>query len=207
MKNEPKIYKGIVLLAIAVLIAGGCARTQPSRFYLLQSLPVSTTGSSVSLNQQAMAIGIGPVEFPKYLDRPQIVTRTSESELKLSEFNRWAEPLQDNFTRVLAENLATLLPTDRIDIFPFRDNQAITCQVLVEVISFGGDPGGNAVLSAWWTILGEGGNKELITRKSTVSVPASGKEYDAMVSAQSKAVGKLSEEISSAIKAELQKNE
>jgi hypothetical protein len=205
MKNEPRIYQGIVLFVIALLVAGGCARTQPSKFYLLQPLPAPGTESSASANRQEFAVGIGPVELPKYLDRPQIVTRTSESEVKLSEFNRWAEPLQDNFTRVLAENLAALLPTDRIEIFPFRDSMAITYQVTVVVLSFVSEPGGNAVLSAWWTLLEEGGNKVLVTKRSTVSVPAGGEEYSAMVSAQTQAVAKLSEEISSAIKAEIQK--
>jgi len=44
-------------------------------------------------------------------------------------------------------------------------------------------------------------------QKVDVSVPAGGEEYSAMDLAQTQAVAKLSEEISSAIKAEIQNSE
>ena len=38
-------------------------------------------------------IGVGPVKFPEYLDRPQMVTKNKEGILKFDEFNRWGESL------------------------------------------------------------------------------------------------------------------
>jgi uncharacterized lipoprotein YmbA len=42
---------------------------------------------------QGPAIGLGPITFPKYLDRRQIATRTGPYELEFVEFDRWAEAL------------------------------------------------------------------------------------------------------------------
>jgi uncharacterized lipoprotein YmbA len=67
-----------------------------------------------------MTIGIGPVTLPKYLDRPQIVTFTSPYALNVVEFDRWAEPLESTFVRVLAENLALLLPRAHVVVSPCR---------------------------------------------------------------------------------------
>ena len=66
------------------------------------------------MGQRASTIGVFPVAMPDYLDRPQVVTRVSENEIKLDEFNRWAEPLKENFYTVLVENLSTLLSNEKI---------------------------------------------------------------------------------------------
>ena len=66
-----------------------------------------------------MSIGVGPVHLPRYLDRPQIITRTKGTDLKLAEFHHWAEPLADTFMRVVSENLSTLVPTDRVYLHPW----------------------------------------------------------------------------------------
>src|SRR5215510_9952978 len=108
----------IVLALVAVtsgasLLVGGCA-SQPSRFYLLSALPSTETASPATSGQQRPTIGVGPVTLPRYVDRPQIVTRTSPYEIKVAEFDRWAEALDSNFSRVLADNLSFLLPTARV---------------------------------------------------------------------------------------------
>jgi uncharacterized lipoprotein YmbA len=144
---------------------------------------------------------IGPIELPKYLDRPQIVTRTSRNELQLAEFNQWAEPLKDNISRVLADNLSILLSTDRIAIFPRKRFSPIEYQVAIEVIQFEGDPGRNATLTASWTIFGEDRKQVLLMKKSSFSESTDGPGYEALVSAKSRALGKLSQEIAEAIQA------
>ena len=58
------------------LMVGGCA-SQPSRFYLLSALPDTEVVSPGTLGPQGPTIGVGPVTLQRYVDRPQIVTRTS----------------------------------------------------------------------------------------------------------------------------------
>ncbi|HEX5606452.1 MAG TPA: PqiC family protein, partial [Candidatus Binatia bacterium] len=67
----------------------------------------------------ALSLGIGPIKIPRYLDREQLVTRISQNRFAIAENDRWAEPLEENFSRVLSENLSILLQIDRVAAFPW----------------------------------------------------------------------------------------
>jgi len=191
---------GCIILCAWVVLLSGCGHTQPSRFYLLQSMPGMEKDKHPATNRQGLTICVGPVMIPKYLDRPQIVTTTKTSELKLAEFDRWAEPFKDNFSRVLTENLSEALETDRVTVFPRESAASSDYQIIVTVIRFDGESGGNAVLSVRWSIFGGGGKKELFTKKTDISEPTGAQGYEALVSAQSRAIAGLSKEIAGAIK-------
>ncbi|MCH8055072.1 MAG: membrane integrity-associated transporter subunit PqiC [Deltaproteobacteria bacterium] len=191
----------VVTLGACLILVGGCASTQPTRFYVLTSLPDSVKEEEAGRAKWGVAIGVGPVDLPRYLDRPQIVTRTSRNELDLAEFDQWAEPLKDNFSNVLAENLSILIPTDRIAVFPWNRSTPIDYRVAVEVTRFEAKTGGNALLVARWSILGKDGKKVLMTRKSSFSKPVKTRGYKTRVSAMNQALEALSREIAKAIKA------
>jgi uncharacterized lipoprotein YmbA len=177
----------------------------PSRFYVLNSLTGPGERARTATVQPHVTIGIGPVEFPAYLDRQQIVTRVSENELHLAGFDEWAEPLKDNFTRVLVENLYALLLEEAFEVFPFRGSAEIDYQVEVEVIRLDGRLGGDASLTVRWTLFERHGRELLLTEKSSIHEPARGSDYAALVAAQSRAVEAFSREIAGAIKGLSQK--
>src|SRR5512132_3498208 len=141
----------LVPLVASLLGLGACAST-PSRFYLLNTLPTSETVPATAA-ERGPVIGVAPVTFPKYLERPQIVTRASRHQLTLGEFDRWAEPLQDNVSRVLAENLAFLIPTDHLLLQGWPRSAALDYQVQVEILQFDGWLGGESAMIARWSIL------------------------------------------------------
>ena len=201
MKNS--IVKTIVfgMVGLSLAIMGGCARSQPATFYLLRPLVSTEKPQGITGQEKGPLIVVGPIVFPKYLDRPSIVTRTQGNALTLAQFDRWAEPLKDNFSRVLTENLGTLLGTERIAMFPWKSALGSTFQVTMEVFSFEGDSQGNVLLSVRWTLYGDEGKKELLTKKSDLGEPTDASGYEALVSAQSRAVGGLSKEIAEAIRA------
>ena len=201
MKIRRCFQEVLVMFIAGVVLLSGCGHSPPSSFYLLQSMPGIEKVKQTSRTGQGLAICVGPVMLPKYLDRPQIVTMTRTSEVKLASFHRWAEPLQDNFIGVLAENLSQLLGTDRIIIFPRESASSSDYQIMVTVIRFDGEPGSDAVLSARWSIYGKGGKQELVSKKTDISEPAGAQGYEALVSAQSRAIAGLSKEIAGAIKA------
>jgi uncharacterized protein len=133
--------------------------------------------------ERGLAIGIGPVTLPKYLDRPQIVTFTSPYALNVAEFDRWAEPLESTFVRVLAENLALLLPTARVAVFPWPGSMRLDYQVTVEVSHFSGQLGGESALTARWSLFSEDGKEALVSQRSRFSAPAWAPGYEAIVAA------------------------
>jgi len=177
-----------------------CATNAPSRFFVLSSLTGPAGGTEMAGDGRNLTIGVGPVEFPAYLDRQEIVTRVSANELHLAGFNEWAEPLKDNFTGVLVENLSVLLSKDLFTIFPFRGPEPIDYQVRVEVIRFDGNLGGDASLFVRWIVFGEDDKKIFLTKKSAFKEATGGPDYKALVAAQSRTVEALSREIAGAIK-------
>ena len=199
MSRTASLIRAVVpgLLLITFM---ACASNAPSRFYVLSSLTGTGGKHETISDRRQVTIEIRPVELPAYLDRQQIVTRVSANELHLAGFDDWAEPLRDNFTHVLMENLSILLPTDSFIILNPRSSEPADYQVQVEVIHFEGSLGGHASLLARWTILGEDDKKIFLTKKSAFREAAGGPGYKALVAAQSRTVEALSREIASAAK-------
>jgi hypothetical protein len=174
-----------------------CAST-PSRFYILNPLPVVPETAPATAAARGPVVGVGPSRFPKYLDRPQIVSRAGRNQLALGEFDRWAEPLQENVSSVLAENLARLIPTDHILLNPWPGSARLDYQVRVDVLHLDGWLGGESTLLARWSLL-DRGERELVRQKAHLQVPTSGREYDAMVGALNQLIDTLSRDIAAAI--------
>jgi uncharacterized protein len=185
-----------VALVASLLGLGACAST-PSRFYILNTLPASETGPAAAA--RGPVVGVGPITFPKYLDRPQILSRAGRNQLALGEFDRWAEPLQENVSRVLAENLALLIPTDQVLLNPWPGSATLDYQVQVDVRQFDGWLGGESTLLARWSLL-DRAEHELVSQKAHLQVPTGARDYDAMVGALNQLLETLSRDIATAIR-------
>ncbi|MBW1896962.1 MAG: membrane integrity-associated transporter subunit PqiC [Deltaproteobacteria bacterium] len=198
MKNDRRFMLSKWVLVMTALLLAGCGRTQPVQFYTLSSLNgMQSPSSDLSVGEE-VAIGVGPVEFPELLNKPQIVTRTGSHKLHVDEFHRWGSPLDEDFTSVLAENLSTLLATQRVSVFPWGGYFRPAYQVVMNVQRFDGQPGGYVTLNATWTVLGQDAY-ELATRRSVIEEQASGGGYESLVSAKSHALSILSREIAEEI--------
>jgi uncharacterized lipoprotein YmbA len=202
VKRYTALLRLLLLLSTVFLLSlGSCATTQQSKFYTLQALSSALDTKSETPKEERISIGVGPIYFPDYLDRPQIVTRIGPNELSIAEYDRWAGPLEDNFTRILAENLSILLATDRVAMFPWQDSAQVAYQIKVDVLQLDGTLGGQAVLIARWTIYGKDGKQALIMQKSNFSAPVKGPNYQELVLAENQTLNDLSREIASALKA------
>jgi uncharacterized protein len=186
----------LVPLVASLLGLGACA-SAPSRFYLLNTLSTSETIKGPGA-AQGPVIGVGPITLPKYLDRPQIVTRVGRNQLALSEFDRWAEPLQDNVLRVLAEHLACLVPTEQVLRQACPRSATLDYQVTVDMRQFDGSLGGESRLLALWSVL-DGAELPLLSQRAFLNVPVGWGDYDAMVAAMSELLARLSRDIAVAI--------
>jgi hypothetical protein len=201
--NSFSIQYKIIFLAIVLLILTGClgakGPTQSTKFYVLNSLYSLEKKETLVAKMPNITIGVGPVELPKYINRPHIVTRAIQNEIQIEEFERWAEPIDSNFFRVLADNLSILLQTDNIVSFPAKRSTKVDYQVAVTVTRFDGVVGENALLRARWSIYGENGEKKLISKHSVYKQPVNGEELKDLVSAQSLALAHFSSDIAQAI--------
>ena len=191
---RPILHTFLAGLCLALLT--GCGTTKPSRYYLLTPVAEDTAGA-VSI--PAPALGIGPVAFPAYLDRPEIVIRNSGNELNYAGSDRWAEPLKTAFSRTLAENLSIILPTDHTVIHPWPRSTMLDYEVIVNVTRFDADAGGTVILTAGWELIRSRDATVMKRNKATYTEAAGSSNYAAIVAAQSRAVERLSLDIAAAI--------
>jgi uncharacterized lipoprotein YmbA len=195
-------------LAASLLLAlAGCGSDKPTHLYVLSAMAEKPSVAS----GKGVPIGIGPVTLPKYLDRPQIVTRMQSNSLAQADLDQWGGDLNDNITHVLAANLSSLLRTDRVSLYPWKDRAPIDYQVTLDITRFERDIDGSTVLSAFWSIVNASDGTVLLMRRSTYreagspvgssgsNNPKDARSYDAVAAAMSLDLERLSRDIATAI--------
>ena len=190
----------LLLLGLGLLFFLGCASSPLPRLYTLSSLQEGGIERKESTSDQDLVIGVGPIKLSDYLDRTEIVTRSSSNKITISDFDLWAGSLAEDFSRVLAENLSVLLSTENVIVYPGPRSALAHYRITVDVIRFDGPLGGDVSLIARWAIFEGKERKFVFARKSTIIEPSGGKGYEAMVAADSRALEKLSREIAEAIR-------
>lgn len=182
----------VVLFAL-VAAAAGCASPRSS-FYTLNATAKPATATA------DYAVSVGPVSVPSAVDRPQIVLRVAPHEVAVDQFHRWAAPLPEAIARVVAEDLAGILGTHHVTVFPGRTAAGARYRVLVDVIRFDSAPGEAATLDAAWTVLRapDGATR---AGRTTSAEPVPDREFATLAAAHSRALGHLSADVADAIRA------
>jgi uncharacterized lipoprotein YmbA len=188
----------VLMIAVFVVSMGGCSSTAPSRFFELS--PVTESVSTAEEWKGSFTVGITRIGIPDYLDRPQIATRIGPNEIQYDEFNRWAGPLKENFSRCLQANLAKLLGPEKVIIDTWLSMVPVDYQIWVEVIRFDAGPQGDVTLTAKWALYRQDEKNLLMTKNMTLIEKANSPGYEAMVSAGSRAIAVLSYEIAEAMR-------
>jgi hypothetical protein len=196
---------GVILCAILLIVQGcspifGKGTQQPTQNYVLNSLYSEEIETRAVADLDAIGILVGPIRLALYLDRVDIVIRDSQNQIRLAEFSQWAGPLQENFSRVLAENLSVLLATDRVGIFPGTRAMLFDFNVTVNVTRFDGIPGEKADLRARWGILDKNRKNMLFENHTVLSQPTENDSMEALIAAESRTLADLSREIAEVIK-------
>jgi len=159
---------GIPLVAAACTVLP--AQKDTTEFFILTTAsqpPLS--GATRDPSRRELSIGLGPINFPGYLKRREIVSRLSGDQLMLSDNKRWAESLDANFQRVLSQDLGTQLGTQRIVLFPWYGRPNIDYQVEVQVHRFDTDAANRSHLDARWIIKDGKTGRELMAKESNIS--------------------------------------
>jgi uncharacterized lipoprotein YmbA len=203
------------LWSLACLVGAGCSSTPASNFYLLTPIPEAAERAE-DISGGGIALGIGPVVFPQFLDRPQLVTRDGSNRLDVDEFNRWGGSVQDDFLRVWGENLAHLLGTSRIVVFPSETRMPVDFRITAEIVSFEASPGNDAVLKVRWAVMDSYLEQALTVQEDVyrcpvraVSAPTSSRKQqlaiaadnsEAVVAAMSQCLGEFSRDVAAVLR-------
>mgnify|MGYP000201926081 CR=1 FL=1 len=198
------LYRPIhVAIMICWLALAGClgGPSGPTNFYMLSPLSPSQAGTSAASAEGRIRIGLVTVVVPEYLNRNEIVVNLDNTVYRLAEFNQWAEPLNDNLTRVLEENLTNLLRGDSIDVFLASDSSIpADYRLEVDVLRLDGNLGGQVALISQWALLETEDGGLILMRRSEYQELAADQTVKELVLAQSRMIENLSRDIAAVIK-------
>jgi len=196
-------HVAIIFLALAL---AGClgGQSPPTSFYMLSPLNPPQAGTLAATPDGRIRIGLSTVTVPEYLNRSEIVINLDNTVYQLADFSKWAEPLSDNLTRVLEENLTNLLHDDSIDIFLASDSSIPPDYRLeVDVLRLDGNLGDQVTLVAQWALLAAEEDDLIVMRRSEYQASAADNTYKELVMAKSRTIEKLSQDIALNVKTAL----
>lgn len=122
----------------AIGLLAGCASSPPNRYFTLSAEPADPAAPARTADWR-----LAGVRLPGVSDRPQLVVRTGPQSVRILEFDRWAEPLDDLVPRVLAQDLALRQGVQA------ANGPAVRLFVVVD--EFMSDDSGSARLTGrWW---------------------------------------------------------
>ena len=200
MKQNVALKTLVLGIIVMTLFLTACGTSPPARFYTLSPISVPISSEKTILHDKNKVIAIGPIEIPEYLDRIEIVTRANEYQLMISEFDLWGGSIKTDISRVLVENIATLLGIDNLAVIVWKTTMSESYRVPVIISQFDGIPGGSLSLKAQWAVLDKDGITYLSFREMTVVKPIKGVGYNSVVASMSDALGDLSKAIAENIK-------
>ena len=145
------------------------------------------------------AIAIARPSLPGYLDRQQLVSRSTDGTIMMNSNHLWAEPLDAGISRVTAMNLGRL--TNSLNIQPVEAFVTMDYERLLEIrISrFEPDAGGDLVLECTWKLQPVSG-RVTNPRPFRTRIPVGGDStpagpQDARITAMNEALARMAREI------------
>ncbi len=197
MMEKSRIIRIVYLtIVVGAMMLTACGRTPPAKFYALQPVELSSAGRSLPRN---VALAVGPVAIPAAVDRAEIVTRDAGNEVSFSEYHRWAGPLSKSIASVMAQNIGTLLDTERVTPFTRENIFQPTHRVVVNINRYDSQLSKEFLLDATWSIKELKGSKLLLVQNSIIRESLASSTYEGLVAAQSKALAALSQKIAAAL--------
>jgi len=196
MKSTLCIFqrKQFLIVFTVILLMMGCTRTEPVSYYQLSAFDnghASIAGNAIGDS----IIGIGPIRLPEYLDRQKILIRLGDNQLQLLDNHRWIEPLTDNISSVLREDLAILFNTERLLLYPWDRNTSVSYQLIINLVHFEAIGYQKAHLEAIWSILDVNGNILLSEKRSNYNVAIASPDEKGIASALSETLELLCRQI------------
>lgn len=179
-------------------VLAACISSSPSaRFYTLHADTTRVDSGSQTFGDAW--VGVGPIDVPDYLDRPQIVTRGDRHRLKIHEFDRWADPFKNRILDVVIENVVAISDSKRIAPYPWPSAFRPTRRMVGEITAFEARPEGDVLLRVRWlvTVPGEQESEEI--RVGEYVEPAAAGDFNAMAEAMSRALERWSQDIAAAL--------
>jgi len=182
-----------VLVALMLILLSGCVALKIDRHYLLSAI----TPEAKNLEKSApLLLVLKPLELPNYVKQSEILTRERGSTVSLSKTHRWAEPMINGVERVLIQDLAQRINGEILPYAQRLQAPKIDYFILVNITDFIGTLGQEAIMNVHWQILDGKRQKAVRFKHARYREPLADRNYETLVSAQSRLLARLSEDLS-----------
>jgi uncharacterized lipoprotein YmbA len=175
-------------------LAGCAVQRSPETRYHVLSLP---EGHGQQIGARAITgprVSVGPISLPAYLDRqPIFIRRGNATDVRLAEYDHWAEDMAEGIARLLAEAVSARLAAAGGVARPQRaaGSGAGSGDRLVSVVinRFDGAPGAAVVLDATWILYTPEG--DLAREGHVVDSAPAGEDINGLVRAHGELLARL----------------
>ena len=186
-----QLYRMTAFVGLLLILAA-CGSSPPVRYYSLEAVDARYEGEV----EVVAGLGVGPLRMPEYLAKTRIVTRRGDAEMIVDDFNRWAEPVEDEVHRIVAANLDGLLEDTVVIAFPYRHYTDLRGRVVGRVDRFDADQDGQVVLLVHWGIVTPESDFVVVPRRVSYQAQAStAGGYTAIATAMSQVLADFSRDI------------
>ncbi|MGD9210156.1 MAG: PqiC family protein [Desulfobacteraceae bacterium] len=193
------IFTGVMAaigISIAFILLTACHNTSRVAFYTLNAQISHQSNKTNSVELNNIAVGIGSIHLPTYLDRPQIVTLKGVSQLHLAEFHRWAGPLDGEIAQVMMNNLSNLLGTSQVIIYPWTRSQTPEFRLDLTFQHFEGTLGDTMRIQGVWRLFQNTPKGVYVHQPFDHIITIKGMGYENLVTACNQGLWNLSKDIS-----------
>ncbi len=189
-----------MILAIVpsmLLLAGGCATSPNPEMYVFSADDGWRSVAERDQAQSAYTVRFAPVNLPAYLDRPHLVVREGDMQIRAEQFHRWGIPLNMTVVEILGASIARTKPAAYVDVVAQRTPQAPGYLVHVDIVRLDGYLGGQVELIAQWRVTRGGADDRTVVaqRLSRYEEKAAGKDHAAYVEAVRKVIARMGVDI------------
>jgi uncharacterized lipoprotein YmbA len=186
--DDVKRFVLAAVLSIATVLAA-CRSSPPTRFFSL----TPTDGQKITADGIG-AVQVIAVHISESLDKQEIIRESQTGRVVVSNRNRWTSPLDELLRENLSRDLAQRLPPGTVAL-PDAPSPAGARRIVLDVLQFSGDTTGKVVLAGSWSLLPPGSDIPLLTREVHRSETTDPSDYANQVTAMSRLLGLLADEI------------
>jgi uncharacterized lipoprotein YmbA len=194
---KPRHRDLAILVGLPFVLNSGCAflkpRADPTMFYVL-----TASASPPPTSAPSRTIGLGPIRLSEYLDRTQLVTRVAANQLRISEVDRWGEPLGAALGNTLQQDLAAVMGGDAVVLHPWNPSVHPLVTIAIDVLRFERVSDRAVEVVARWAIHDDNGQLQL-ANESHINQPTTAVDAQAAVAALSQATSTLARELAEAL--------
>lgn len=182
------------VVVLLVLLLASCGSSPKTHYFTLA--PVKDTGERKP--SIAAPVMVAEVHLPRSLDRREMVRRTGENTVEISDQDRWTGPLGEMIQRVLSEDLADRLPSEKV-VLPGLPPSRRTERIVVAITQFGPDTGRQTRLEGSWSLLDGAQGTPVLHRDVALETPSRGAGASGDAAAMSELLGELANGIAATL--------